>query len=236
MIPRIIHQTWKTEAIPQKFLAWSETWSLHNPQWQRRHWSDRALLEFVASEFPEFLELYCSFSEGVKRADVGRYLLLYKYGGVYADIDTECLGSLDPLVREERVVLSLEPSTHWHPIAAVRGLPHLVFNGVMASPAGHPFWLEVLRRVSVNRLANNILDATGPCLITATYLAYQEPNAIYVASSTLFNGVDRWGIEPDALTTEGRLARHHWVGSWFVPPKKRPIRAFAIKTIGRILH
>ncbi len=236
MIPKLIHQTWKTDAIPDRFKAWSATWSRHNPQWQRRHWSDRALLDFVAQAFPEFLELYCSFAEGVKRADAARYLLLYKFGGVYADIDTECLASLDVLLDEERVVLSLEPSTHWHPIAAVRGLPHLVFNGVIASPPGHPFWLHVLERLRANRLANNILDATGPCLLTASCLSYQSPKSLYVAPSTLFNGFDRWGVEPDPLAHEGRLARHYWEGTWLVPPTKRPVRAFIVKSVSQMAH
>ena len=36
------------------------------------------------------------------RADAARYLLLHHFGGVYADIDCECVASFAPIMDEER--------------------------------------------------------------------------------------------------------------------------------------
>jgi hypothetical protein len=157
------------------------------------------------------------------RADAGGYMLLHHFGGLYADIDTECLAPLDVIADETRVVLSLEPSTHWHPIASQRGLPHLIFNGIMASPAGHPFWLHVLGLMQKNREARNVIDATGPCLLTAARLSFWDPSAISLAPSTLFNGRDKEGNEPDGRAGGQRLALHHWAGTWLHKPRKRPV-------------
>ncbi len=229
LIPRLIHQTWKTEIVPERFRAWCESWTGFNPDWERKVWSDRRLLEFVAEHYPDFLDLYCALPQGVMRADAARYMLLHRFGGLYADIDTECLGRLEPIASETRVVLSLEPVTHWHPLATRRGMPHLVFNGIMASPAGHPFWLHVLDLMRRNRLARNILDATGPCLLTAAQLSFSDPASIRLAPSSLFNGLDRFGKEPDREDGAIVLARHHWAGSWLPKLRRRPV-VNAIKT------
>ncbi|MEQ1839488.1 MAG: glycosyltransferase, partial [Verrucomicrobiales bacterium] len=126
MIPRIIHQTWKTADIPERFRDYSQSWRDRNPDWTYRFWSDRDLLEFVADHYPEFLELFCSYPRGVQRADAGRYLLLHHFGGIYGDIDTECRQSLEPLVSEDRAIFCYEPFAPWEWTINHRGLPVLL--------------------------------------------------------------------------------------------------------------
>jgi len=69
MIPPILHQTWKTDRIPDEFRAWGESWDRHNPGWTRMFWNDRALIEFVGEHYPDFLATFCSYKKGVLRAD-----------------------------------------------------------------------------------------------------------------------------------------------------------------------
>lgn len=232
MIPRIIHQTWKTDRVPESFRSWRKSWTAFNPGWRTELWSDRRLLDFVAANYPDLLDLFCAFPHGVMRADAARYMLLHRFGGVYADIDTECLAPLDRLADETRVILSHEPSTHWQPFARQRGMPYMVFNGVMASPAGHPFWLHVLGLMKKNRGARNILDVTGPCLLTAAQLSFPDRAGIHLAPSTLFNGVDRSGNEPDLEQGGERLARHYWAGTWLKKSRNRRI----VNGLGREFH
>ena len=98
MIPSILHQTWKTDQIPQRFQPWVDSWARHNPGWTRMFWNDRTLLDFVGQHYPDFLDTFCSYPAGIFRADAGRYLLLHHFGGVYADLDCECVApfELDP--------------------------------------------------------------------------------------------------------------------------------------------
>jgi hypothetical protein len=219
MIPRIIHQTWKTHEVPERFQAWSKTWRHLNPGWEYRLWSDRDLLEFVAAEYPGFLELFCSYSQGVQRADAARYMLLHHFGGLYADIDTECRQSLASLEAETRVVLAEEPRTHWKPSSEPRGLPYFLFNGVMASPTGHPFWPFLLERMRDARHARDVLDSTGPCLLTACQIAYPRSADIRVEGPMLFNPVDVHGAWSDGDRSTC-LAVHHWAGTWWNPGKR----------------
>lgn len=221
MIPRIIHQTWKTEAIPEKFRAWIRTWRAKNPDWEYRFWTDRELLEFVDRMYPEWLPLYCSWDLGVRRADAARYMLLDHFGGVYADIDAECVTSFEPLHREERAVLSCEPARHWD-FARQRGLPYMLFNGVMAGPAGHVLWRDVLQRLKLAGSGESVLDATGPCLLTAAYLELPDRSSVDLHDCRLFNPFD--GVDLAAGPTEippQTMAIHHWAGTWYKNSTKR---------------
>ena len=144
MIPAILHQTWKSDAIPARFQAYADSWKRHNPHWTVMFWSDRMLLEFVAEHYPDFLSMFCGYTRGVQRSDAARYMLLHHFGGVYADIDCECVAAFDPIMGETRVVLCKEPASHAAVQADFRGLPYLLFNGTIASPPRHPFWLHLL--------------------------------------------------------------------------------------------
>ena len=54
-------------------------------------WTDVDLRQMVAADYPELLQLYDSYPQNILRFDMARHLILYKYGGVYADIDFEAL-------------------------------------------------------------------------------------------------------------------------------------------------
>ncbi|MFO1184538.1 MAG: glycosyltransferase [Bauldia sp.] len=226
MIPPLIHQTWHDERIPAKFADWAASWEAINPTWRRILWTDRMLLEFVAERYPDFLEIYCSYPANIMRADAGRYLLLDHFGGVYADLDAECVAPLDPLAAEPRLLLCHEPPTHWALHAPYRSHPFVLFNGVMASPAGHPFWRHLLERMRGTRFAADVLDATGPCLLTGAYLAYGDKAGINVRSCQLFTPKDAHGksAPPYGEAADTTLTRHYWAGTWWSDRKRRPIR------------
>ncbi len=190
MIPKIIHQTWKEEAIPPGFAAWSKSWRERNPDWRWILWTDRMLLTFAWEHYPELFLAFASYDFGVMRADAGRYMLLHHFGGIYADLDTECLAPLTALESETRVVLCHEPPKHWASPSVQRGYPFLLFNGVMASPAQHPFWRRVLDVLPLTSHASSILDATGPCMLTGAYLDYVAKQEVRVDPCQLFCGWD----------------------------------------------
>lgn len=229
MIPPIIHQTWKTEQIPEGLAGYAASWKRFNPSWKRILWTDRMLLEFVAENYPDLLELYCAYENAVCRADAARYMLLHKFGGLYADIDAECLAPLSSLEGETRVVLCHEPPIHWPYHAPYRNHPFVLFNGVMASPPGHPFWQYVVSRLPETRYAIDVLDITGPCMLTGRYLSFAQNDTVVVHSCQLFCRSDeRQNPTPpygEAVSTP--LTDHHWMGTWWKPDKRRLGRSLA---------
>ena len=42
MIPRIIHQTWKSRDIPKHLRGYQESWLHKHPDWEYRLWDDAA--------------------------------------------------------------------------------------------------------------------------------------------------------------------------------------------------
>jgi len=111
-IPRIIHQMWRDEDLPLRWRAFCETWRRFHPGWEYRLWTDESLRAFVAEWYPDFLEVYDGYAVPVMRSDAARYLLLDHFGGVYADVDMECLQGVERLLEGRGLLLPLEPEAH----------------------------------------------------------------------------------------------------------------------------
>lgn len=95
-IPRIVHQTFKAkDLIKSVDRARMQTWKALNPTWTIMLWDDRACTTFVQTEYPELYPAYAGLAKNVERADFFRYLVVYHYGGLYADTDVTCLQPLD---------------------------------------------------------------------------------------------------------------------------------------------
>jgi hypothetical protein len=219
LIPKVIHQTWKTHDVPPACDPLVATWKHHHPQWRHVLWSDAELDDFVAAHYPSFLAIFRGYATGVQRADAARYLFLHHFGGVYADIDTECLGPADFLCHEDRVIFCEEPRRHWQHVVDSRGLSRLVFNGTMASPPGHPFWLHLLDNLIRCHHTPSVLDSTGPYLLSGSIDSYGEPDGLSISSAHVFCGREvQGGPLPDAVSGDygnKAVSVHHWHGSWY---------------------
>ena len=93
-VPKIIWQTMKTNQVPVFMYDYTDTWIRLNPEYEYRLYNDEDVFEFIKNEFPDYLAVYRKIEYGASKADLWRYLVMYKYGGVYADIDCRCLRPL----------------------------------------------------------------------------------------------------------------------------------------------
>jgi len=80
----------KTNKVPLFLKDYVDTWLLQNPEYEYRFYDDNDILEFLKNDFPDFVEGYSKLQYGASKADLWRYLIIYKYGGVYADLDCLC--------------------------------------------------------------------------------------------------------------------------------------------------
>lgn len=220
MIPKIIHQTWKIATVPPNYSHMVQSWRDKNPNWEYRIWTDDDLETLVREHYPKFLNIFKSYPRGVQRADAGRYLILHHCGGVYTDIDTSCLKSFDLLAHENRIILCEEPQKHWPQHIAPRGFKRIIFNGTIASPKGHPFWLYLLECMTLNMHSTDVLDATGPFLLTGCIDSYSDQEAFSVNHTHLFCHLDAQGhVSQDLKFGDYKdvdLSIHHWASSWAV--------------------
>ena len=94
IIPQIIHQIWIGGPVPPVFEPYMNSWKRMHPGWQYILWTDEKVKEL----FPLYNQALYDQTEslGVK-SDLLKWEIIYRFGGVYADIDFECLKSLDLL-------------------------------------------------------------------------------------------------------------------------------------------
>jgi hypothetical protein len=224
MIPKILHFVWKDEAIPAEFRHYHESWRRHHPDWEVKVWTDQQSESFIAAHHPDLMALYQSYPQAICRADIIRYLVLEYFGGVYADLDVECLRPIDPLLAPDAVVLGVEPPSHSQQQAG--GVARIVCNAWMASPPGHPFWQHLRAMLKVAGSEANPRDATGPYLLTKAIDSYQSSASIRVLDAVYlypFDKEDCWSgrvfnQKYFLEKTREAYAVHHWSGSWFRRP------------------
>jgi mannosyltransferase OCH1-like enzyme len=162
-IPKIIWQTYKD---PQETLALymheaMDTWKNLNPEYEHRYMDDTQAAEFIKNEYgQEWYDIFISLPVGVMRGDLWRYMVIYKYGGVYADLDTECLKPISSwMIEDKEFIVCPETSDHF-------------CQWTFASTSGNPILKSVLDLIK-DRLLNPeygsphfVHTHTGPAIWT----------------------------------------------------------------------
>lgn len=234
-IPKIIHQTWKDRHLPPHLAAFQRTWQEHHPDWEYRLWTDEDNRAFLAQHYPWFLPIYDGYAHFICRVDAIRYFWLHHYGGVYVDLDFECLAPIDSLLIDRSICLSLEPPEHTldNDLARAKNLVEILSPAWMASTAHHPFWQHVWEHLNENREHPDPLTATGPFLLTRAYQTYAQAAEIKVISADLLHPITLtesslghlFNLEVRQRIAPTALAIHHWLGSWWNQSKSAEVQS-----------
>jgi len=139
IIPRIIHHAYLDgisefeRKVTQGVMNRSryESCVREHPDWHHMFWEAPSADLLVKTRYPWFLETWQSYDRVVLKADALRYMLLHSFGGLYVDLDVECLAPADP--------------TMIHGIVLQGTGSEGVTNFAMAGAPGHPFWIEILK-------------------------------------------------------------------------------------------
>ncbi|OWF49825.1 mannosyl phosphorylinositol ceramide synthase CSH1-like [Mizuhopecten yessoensis] len=182
-IPKIIHQTWKNTEIPSKFITWIKTWKANHPDWEYFLWTDESAHALIKDKYPFLLSTFDNYSEGIRKADALRYVILYEFGGVYADMDLESLKPIDPMAKKFSCFISQEP--YEHPILDAN-FEHLVINALIGCQARHPFMKKLMDNLPAFRHMWNVLDSTGPHFVTLIYNEYMKSNIPSIQDQGVF--------------------------------------------------
>jgi mannosyltransferase OCH1-like enzyme len=73
-------------------------------------WTNEKSREFIAAEYPWFLETFDGYKYPIQRADSIRYFVLAHYGGTYIDLDDVCIFPGIGSGQLVLTVLGLQPS------------------------------------------------------------------------------------------------------------------------------
>jgi hypothetical protein len=134
-IPKIIWQTAKSTPHPSATKL-IESWKVKNPSYQLSFMNDLQCDQFIKDNFsPEFYNVYALLPLGIMKADMWRVAVVYVYGGIYADIDCECVVPLDTWLADYSLVVAVETDTGE------------LSNFFFAATPKHPALLSVLNRL-----------------------------------------------------------------------------------------
>ena len=166
MIPKIVWQTHecKYEDLPEMYKDNAETWKFDG--WDYRYHSASQRKRFIEKHFPEYLYIYENIKFGIYKADFWRLLVLYKFGGLYADIDSR---HLNHHIDDAKEYLESESSF----IIPSNFLPDGYPNGWIMSTRRNRLLKEIILGVvdlCKDRIEHSPLDInayeTGPSAIT----------------------------------------------------------------------
>ena len=160
MIPKKLHFVWVGDDSkrPNKCI---DTWREKNPEYEIIIWDNEKLGNYGWYNTKHLEEMLPVALNGV--ADIMRYEILYREGGIALDADSVCLNPL------EDWLLKTDAFSHWeHEILR----PGLVGCGAMGSVKNGIFFGECIRRLN---LKNSVTDdmpwrTVGPLHITQVYI------------------------------------------------------------------
>ena len=187
--PRLIHQTWKNKELPDLFSYWASSWKGLNPDYEYRLWTDDDNLNFIKEMYPEFLDDYLSYNHHIKKVDAARYFYLYTYGGIYCDLDFECLKPFDKLLEDlqsKDIILGSMGSDI--------KFQHSIPNAIMISKPKAPFWLYVISEMRKRINKGEPEYDTGPKLLHYCLNTYKEQHEIAILKPEMFYGIN-WASE-----------------------------------------
>lgn len=219
-IPRLLSQTWKSDTLPPQADAFRRGWLTHNPDLRHRLFDDAASRTVVADVAPEHLQAYDAMPFPVMRADVFRYAVIYRDGGIYADIDMECMRPLPAALFDLSGLVSIEAKLD--PVRA-RELgyptPFQIANCILAACPGHSFFKAAVDRCfkvfsefpACDR--SNVEDITGPRMLTRLLVEGGWPGLSVAEQILLMAPLHYPNLWP---LNRNMVARHHHHGTWKV--------------------
>lgn len=198
-IPRIIHQIYKNDTVPEKWLQAHQSCLEKTPSgnWTHFLWTDDKARNFLRNFYSWFLPLYDSYPYNVQRIDALRYLLLYHFGGIYLDLDVGCKKDLSPLLK--------------HRAFFGKTSPYGVSNDVMGAEKGHDLFRSlVLSLEGTNHYRGTkyptVMLSTGPMFVTRVLVDFlrkesSEHHSLAVPSAGIDSPVailppDLYGMSP----------------------------------------
>jgi mannosyltransferase OCH1-like enzyme len=129
-LPQIIHQQWKTDVVPHKYLQWQSRVRAMFPNHDYVLWTDNKLEDFVANYYPDFLDSFRCLPHHIMRVDTAMYFILHKYGRLYMDMDYKVLVDFWDRLPDDAPAI-IQSFSHYL---------EQTQNSFMSSPPGHALW------------------------------------------------------------------------------------------------
>ena len=208
-IPKKIHQIWLGgKKPPNKFIPWMKSWQKFNPDWEYKLWDEENIKELNINDF----NIYSKKINPGYRSDILRYIILHKFGGLYADTDFECLKPIPFNILKYKFIAGL-----------MFGNGPCIGNSILLSSPKFIFLEKILNNIKLAKYENDIdyiIKTSGPEMITKQYFILKDliwkeslilpSNYFYPYPNFLINQkIDKYKEIEDVS-----IGIHHWEMSW----------------------
>ena len=182
MIPKIIHQTYKDNKLPELYKKCQDQIKSICSDFEYRFYSDEDIDSFMLNNYPEYYIQFMNLPRKIMQLDMFRYFLIYEYGGWYLDMDYYLIRKIDC---SGEIVLPCSSNNNG-------GNTRCLGNCIFGSIPKHPFWKSLMDEminfnVSKQYSDDSILETTGPCLVTRMWLKSEYKNEIQIPEKNLFH-------------------------------------------------
>jgi hypothetical protein len=188
-IPKIIHQLWIGHKPAPITLM--NTWKNKHPDFEYIFWNE---IEFENRGMKfKCQDKIDSIEEINGKADIIRWEILYKYGGIFIDADSICIEPFDD------EIISKKCFAGWEQEEVRKGL---IATGTMGFPKKHPLVKSAIKWIQnneVSQLKANLMawQSVGPGLLTRMYNT-NEFNDLHIFPSYTFLPIHLTGLEYNA--------------------------------------
>jgi len=166
MIPKILYKTgkWEEKDLPKEIQNLFNKTLEDNTEYKIEYYSDARCREFIKNNFDQdVLTAFDSLKPGAYKADLFRYCILYKKGGVYGDLLHNYLVPLSEIVdnKKDNLVLvqdryRLECKRSGIQISFMATVPYLLIYSVSIT--------QIVNNVKNRFYGESPLHPTGPIL------------------------------------------------------------------------
>lgn len=207
-ISKIIHQIWLGGNLPFKYMEITNKWKSLHPGWGYKLWNDSNIKEL----FPLYNQKYFDESNNLaEKADILRLEVLYRFGGIYVDVDYECAKSFDTLAHCYTFFAGVEP---------LDASAFYIGNAIIGSSAGHSILKHCIENIKLHRHEKTIPKRTGPARLTESFCAMSKDlNDLVIAFPATYLYPLAYSLRHNKLSKDYYLKKeslgvHYWTGSW----------------------
>ena len=200
-IPKILHRVWFGADVPPDAVEFGDAWERLHPDWTVVLWRDWTLPALTNAAAVD------ASVHAAQKADIVRFDLLQRWGGVYVDTDVEPLQPLDDLLAEVPRALAREDE-RWVGTAFIAARPRDPFIEWMVE--------NLRRRVAADDGSTPPNVLTGPKFVTTALQRWIDEGGdeVTVFPRELFYPYHFSERHRRGERFPNAYAVHHWTATW----------------------
>lgn len=175
-ISKIIHQIRIEDNnfnSPELFLSISQSWKKNHPLWEYKQWGLQDIKILIQTSYPNTIN-FNNINDNLL-LEIARYFIIYSEGGLFIDLDFECIEPFDNLIENKRCCLSYQSKC---------GVDNIISSSFVAATKEHSFIKFIIDRLEYNL---NCIKEDKNLFLDKSFSLYENKNEIVIIPSSIVN-------------------------------------------------